>query len=117
MNYCETCKFRVNEKCTSNKLDEVGPLDAGQAQDMLIYDYQEGGGFSVGPRFGCVHHEKKMSEISQDHQQMNVNYQQIKIIEPEADVPHRRQRVDAVRVRLRDPNRRAPARQPDRRTG
>ena len=23
---------------------------------MLIYDYNEGGGFWVGERFGCIHH-------------------------------------------------------------
>ena len=51
--YCKDCKFRKNGKCESEKIEE----DYGQEEreDMLIYDYMEGGGFSVGDFFGCVH--------------------------------------------------------------
>lgn len=27
--------------------------------DMMVYDYNEDGGFWVGERFGCVHHTPK----------------------------------------------------------
>lgn len=56
--HCETCKHR-NEAgyCTNSKLNEdIGQKD-GEKLHMLIYDYSEGGGFWVGPTFGCVHHE------------------------------------------------------------
>ena len=58
MNYCETCKKRdVNGRCTSEKVDEDYGYSDEKKQDMLIYDYTEGGGFWVGPKFGCIHHE------------------------------------------------------------
>ena len=52
---CETCKFRDKEgRCSSPKLGEdIGQSDK-QKIDMLIYEYSEGGGFWVGPKFGCV---------------------------------------------------------------
>jgi len=31
----------------------------GEADDHLIYEYYEGGSFSTGPEFGCVHHKEK----------------------------------------------------------
>lgn len=56
MGYCGTCKYRVDERCTNSKLDEDYGLDDYLKQDMLIYDHNEGGGFWVGPKFGCVHY-------------------------------------------------------------
>lgn len=57
MERCKTCTKRDERgRCKSEKLDE----DYGQSEDkkidMLIYDYNEGGGFWVGPEFGCIHH-------------------------------------------------------------
>lgn len=64
MNYCETCKYAAKRlrydgvellRCTNEHLTE----DYGYAsfgEDTLVYDYSEGGGFWVGPKFGCVHH-------------------------------------------------------------
>lgn len=60
MSYCETCKYRDNDgRCQNEKLVEEWGQDANKREDMLIYDYSEGGGFWVGPRFGCVHHTKR----------------------------------------------------------
>jgi hypothetical protein len=58
MDKCETCKFRDNDgRCTNEKLAESWSQSIEEKQDMLIYDYSEGGGFWVGPKFGCVHHK------------------------------------------------------------
>ena len=57
---CGTCLFRNAEGyCTSEKLSENTGQGKLEASDMLIYSYFEGGGFKVGPNFGCVHHEGK----------------------------------------------------------
>lgn len=58
MNYCETCKHRgEGGYCTSEKLSEdYGGTDE-ESKDMLLYSHVEGGGFWVGEKFGCVHHE------------------------------------------------------------
>lgn len=57
MKKCETCKFRNNKgRCTNEKLNEDLGQSAEERIDMLIYDYNELGGFWVGPQFGCVHH-------------------------------------------------------------
>jgi hypothetical protein len=67
---CKTCKYwgtgdRSTEPprgpanlkyCNSEKLDENGYQKASDiTDDMLLYDYTEGGGFGTGPDFGCVH--------------------------------------------------------------
>ena len=58
--YCKDCKFNKQGKCTSNKIDE----DCGQdgREDSLIYSYYEGGSFSVGGMFGCVHFKQRECE-------------------------------------------------------
>jgi hypothetical protein len=59
MNFCETCEYRNAEGiCGSNKImeDLAANYEAIESQDMMIYPYQEGGKFWVGPKFGCVHH-------------------------------------------------------------
>lgn len=55
---CGTCLYRDKTgHCQNEKLSEE---DLGQTEtekvDMLIYDYNESGGFWVGERFGCIHH-------------------------------------------------------------
>lgn len=58
--YCNTCRFRDAENyCTNSKLAEEIGQSGQERTDMLIYDYSEGGGFTVGDKFGCVHHEMK----------------------------------------------------------
>ncbi len=58
---CGQCKYRVRELCICRKLSEANvyppPVDE---SDMLIYSYNEGGGFWVGEKFGCVHGEQKI---------------------------------------------------------
>jgi len=57
MEHCETCKKRDKGGwCRSDKLAEDRGQETNARDDMLIYDYNEGGGFWVGPKFGCVHH-------------------------------------------------------------
>jgi hypothetical protein len=57
VNFCETCKFRDEDfYCTNEKLSENYGL---KNDDMLVYDFIEGGEFWVGAKFGCVHHEAK----------------------------------------------------------
>ncbi len=56
---CGQCVFRdARGYCINPKLVED---DAPRSpdDDMLRYDYVEGGGFKVGARFGCVHHNNK----------------------------------------------------------
>ena len=63
MKYCETCKFRVDGLCTSEKMAEGDYwYTEDQSQDMLIYSYTEDGSFAVGPKFGCIHHEEKVND-------------------------------------------------------
>jgi len=65
--FCKDCKFveknRVDypTRCTEifycgneDKLFENGCGDTSE-NDYLSYSYQEGGGFEVGPQFGCIH--------------------------------------------------------------
>jgi len=69
MNHCKTCKHwapapdTLNGRtdagaggyCCSDKITE----NYGRYQrDALVYEYNEGGEFWVGPEFGCVHHEE-----------------------------------------------------------
>ena len=57
MERCKTCTKRDKKgRCQSEKLDEDYGQNDDTKKDMLIYDYNEGGGFWVGPEFGCVHH-------------------------------------------------------------
>ncbi len=63
MKTCKTCKWRQEKPpthvCTSPKIGERGQFhnaDPEDMQDVLIYSYDEGGFFWVGPDFGCVHH-------------------------------------------------------------
>ena len=75
MNYCKTCKhwekvvpregrhyvkgYVEGGYCENEgKIIEGEPYDE-HPQDVMIYSYQEGGYFWVGPNFGCVHHEPK----------------------------------------------------------
>lgn len=61
--YCETCAMWDNKhdkpmgQCRSSQVAE----DEGQVDTtaMLLYEYSEGGTFSTGPKFGCVHHTEK----------------------------------------------------------
>ena len=62
MNHCKTCRFRDKEGwCCNPYLRERYGSDLPQGEDNaeLIYSYDEGGSFWVGPMFGCVHHEEK----------------------------------------------------------
>jgi hypothetical protein len=60
--HCETCKWRDQEGyCLNEKLHE--DWGAPDVEDHLVYDYTEGGGFWVGPKFGCVHWVKSTSRF------------------------------------------------------
>ena len=57
MERCKTCKFRDETgHCKNEKLAEDWGQAGEEKQDMLLYDYNESGGFWVGPEFGCIHH-------------------------------------------------------------
>jgi len=58
--YCEDCGWRDKEGCCANenKLHEEFCGDEEGTDDHLVYSYNEGGGFWVGPKFGCVHFKK-----------------------------------------------------------
>jgi hypothetical protein len=61
---CGTCKYRNTAGyCQSDKLSEDRGQSDEKKDDMLIYDYTEGGGFWVGARFGCVHYATKKMEL------------------------------------------------------
>ncbi len=56
---CGSCTFRDDTgHCISDKLVERDLGLSEKKVDMLVYDYEEGGGFWVGPRFGCVHYSR-----------------------------------------------------------
>lgn len=58
--FCETCVHRdLRGYCHCEKLDEDTGYLPEQAIDMLLYSFTEGGGFLVGPKFGCIHHKLK----------------------------------------------------------
>ena len=68
MNTCETCKYfslKVNDygvtwtECTSPKLLENGHSNKDVEDDTLEYSYDEGGYFSPGKNFGCIHWLRK----------------------------------------------------------
>lgn len=72
MKTCNSCKFWTNKsdnnpfsnanigKCACNKISEHDDNDKtfrkSDKEDMLIYEYYEGGSFFTGKDFGCVHH-------------------------------------------------------------
>ena len=61
MNYCGECRHRDAEGyCTSDKLEEEWNRKRDDDCEYLIYSYPEDGRFWVGPKFGCVHFEKKI---------------------------------------------------------
>jgi len=54
---CMSCKHRdTNGYCRNEKLAEERGQSDKEKDDMLIYDYNESGGFWVGEQFGCIHH-------------------------------------------------------------
>jgi len=57
MEFCKDCFYRDNNRHCNNleKIRETGAKPQSNADDSLIYDYNEGGGFEVGDFFGCVH--------------------------------------------------------------
>lgn len=57
MNKCGTCTNRDSRGyCQSDRLYEDDGQYSPEAEvDALVYSYNEGGGFWVGPNFGCVH--------------------------------------------------------------
>jgi hypothetical protein len=61
MNLCKDCKHRNKDGYCWNEGLQQGTyfMDSPAAHDLLIYTYDEGGGFWVGPDFGCVHWEDK----------------------------------------------------------
>lgn len=66
---CKTCKWRVVVKAAGLQKDysvcrnpKIGDGWAEpQTDDLLRYEYMEGGEFKVGESFGCVHHQ--VSEV------------------------------------------------------
>lgn len=72
MKTCETCKYWVKSKnavdvrfkqCVVDKIQENDCNSNEEiTEDMLIYEYYEGGSFFTGKNFGCVHHEDKKNE-------------------------------------------------------
>jgi hypothetical protein len=56
--YCKDCKWRdASRWCQNKKLTDDSTLK--DDSDILLYEFMEGGGFWVGPLFGCVHFEDK----------------------------------------------------------
>ena len=69
MGRCKTCTFYRGGWCTNEeKIHENmslhgEPYDV--EEDHLVFEFFEGGGFLVGPKFGCIHHASKQSEDPQ----------------------------------------------------
>ena len=61
---CGTCKHRISGFCESEKLGEDWGQSDNDRADMLMHDPHDGGGFLVGERFGCAHHEGKQGEAN-----------------------------------------------------
>lgn len=53
--YCKDCKHRSSAKRCENESKLAEDCGQPDKSDMLVYDYQEDGGFTVGDYFGCVH--------------------------------------------------------------
>ena len=63
MERCEDCSWRKDGYCTNQEKIYEGEFhDGPDADDTLVYDYFEGGGFAVGPKFGCVHFLRAVKE-------------------------------------------------------
>jgi hypothetical protein len=73
MGLCETCvhwdrnyvskdlRYAIGSTygiCQCPKLCEKAASD--DSDDQLVYPYDEGGYFPVGPKFGCIHHKEKV---------------------------------------------------------
>ena len=68
MSTCQTCTYwsdrapfdrpqnHVLRHCKNEKLTDCLYKNA---EDELVYGYQEDGGFYTGPKFGCVHHKER----------------------------------------------------------
>lgn len=55
---CKTCKFRaIDETCQNEHISENYYYTKLEESTMLIYSYSEGGSFTVGDNFGCIHHQ------------------------------------------------------------
>ena len=56
---CKNCTFWDGDSndgwCNKGKIIERSYYDGGK--DSVVYSYDEGGCFSVGPEFGCIHFE------------------------------------------------------------
>ena len=65
MNTCEYCKFRVNGRCEHEDKLHESYYDHDPDGDNLTYDYMEGGGFSVGKNFGCIHWTEQTAKSKQ----------------------------------------------------
>ena len=70
MKKCETCKFWSKEEhyavdkdkgiCTNPKITGYGHEKYENEDDMLFYQYDEGGVMYCGKDFGCVHHKEEL---------------------------------------------------------
>ena len=69
MNTCRTCVHWVEDGlppvghedmkwCVCPKISEPTDLMNDTSTDLMVYSYDEGGGFHTGPDFGCVHHRE-----------------------------------------------------------
>ena len=66
MNHCKDCKLRAKDGyCESEHFIEgrYDPDDEHPAD--VVYSYNEGGSFWVGPEFGCIHWEKSPVQLRQ----------------------------------------------------
>jgi len=61
---CADCKFRSSSGHCENKhvREQYGKREVEDDSADLIYSYDEGGSFWVGPNFGCVHFDPKTNE-------------------------------------------------------
>lgn len=59
---CGQCTFRNDKgECTNEKLHEQDVYSFKRPEeDHLVYSYDEGGKFWVGPKFGCIHWRVKL---------------------------------------------------------
>jgi hypothetical protein len=68
---CDTCAYwdklaeelwNNSKPCMNNKLSNPDIDYLLGAEDMLFYEYNEGGSFYTCPRFGCIHHKPTQKE-------------------------------------------------------
>lgn len=57
--YCKDCKYYIEGDCLNSKLCEIYDEVDSDANDSLIYSYNEGGWFSPQEYFGCIHFKDK----------------------------------------------------------